>query len=92
MTDLSLRHEPIEGLSAWVGCDVRAGDYRVELSGASLDEIRRVVEEIRAYPLPTIVLRPEDFVERRARELDPVIPGSNIAADPGARSFDRLMP
>ena len=68
MTDLSLRHEPIEGLSAWVGCDVRAGDYRVELSGASLDEIRRVVEEIRAYPLPTIVLRPEDFVMPACRE------------------------
>ena len=68
MTDLSLRHEPIEGLSAWVGCDVRAGDYRVELSGASLDEIRRVVEEMRAYPLPTIVLRPEDFVMPACRE------------------------
>ena len=68
MTDLSLRHEPIEGPSAWVGCDVRAGDYRVELSGASLDEIRRVVEEMRASPLPTIVLRPEDFAMPACRE------------------------
>jgi len=68
VTDLSLRHEPIEGPSAWVGRKVRAGDYRVELADASLDEIRRVVDEMRAYPLPTIVLRPEDFAMPACRE------------------------
>ena len=57
MTDMM----PIDGASAWVGRDVRPEDYRVELSVACHDEIRRAVDEIRAFPLPTIVLRPEDF-------------------------------
>jgi len=61
VTDLSVWHEPIEGPSAWVGRDVRPEDYRVELSVACLDEIRRAVDEIRAFPLPTIVRRPADF-------------------------------
>jgi alpha-ketoglutarate-dependent taurine dioxygenase len=68
MTDLSMRHEPIEGPSAWVGLDVRPEDYRVELSAACHDEIRRVVAEIRTYPLPTIVLHPEDFAMPACRE------------------------
>jgi len=59
---------PINGASAWVGCDIRSEDYRVELSAASHDEIRRTVDEIRAYPLPTIVLRPEDFSMPACRE------------------------
>jgi len=57
MTGMTL----IEGPSAWVGRDVRPEGYRVELSAAGHDEIRRAVDEMRAYPLPTIVLRPEDF-------------------------------
>jgi alpha-ketoglutarate-dependent taurine dioxygenase len=57
MTDMI----PIDGPSAWVGSDVRPEDYRVELSPACHDEIRRAVDELRAFPLPTIVLRPEDF-------------------------------
>ena len=51
----------IAGPSAWVGGDLRPEAYRVELSPACHDEIRRAVEEIRAFPLPTIVRRPEDF-------------------------------
>ena len=43
-----------EGPSAWVGRDVRPEDYRVELSAACHDEIRRAVGELRAFPLPTI--------------------------------------
>jgi alpha-ketoglutarate-dependent taurine dioxygenase len=52
---------PIDGPSAWLGCDVRPEDYRVALSTACGDEIRRTVDELRAFPLPIIVLRPEDF-------------------------------
>src|SRR6516162_3012717 len=57
-----------EGPSAWVGRDVRPEDYRVELSAACRDEIRRAVDEIREFPLPTIVLRPEDFAMPACRE------------------------
>ena len=57
-----------EGPSAWVGRDVRPEDYRVELSAACHDEIRRAVGELRAFPLPTIVLRPEDFAMPACRE------------------------
>ena len=68
MTDLSLRHEPIEGPSVWVGRNVRPEDYRVELTSASLDEIHRAVDEMRVYPLPTIVLRPDDFAMPACRK------------------------
>ena len=52
---------PIEGPSTWHRGDIRDEDYRVVLDGACLDEIRRVVDEIRAYPLPTILRTPADF-------------------------------
>ena len=42
MTDMTL----IEGPSAWVGRDVQPEDYRVELSAACHDEIRRAVDEM----------------------------------------------
>ena len=64
MTGMTL----IEGPSAWVGCDVQTEDYRVELSAACRDEIRHAVDELRTYPLPTIVLRPEDFAMPACRE------------------------
>ena len=59
---------PIEGPSAWVGRNVQPEGYQVELSAASRDEIRHTVDELRAYPLPTIVLRPEDFAMPACRE------------------------
>jgi len=68
VTDLSLRHKPIEGPSVWVGRDVLPEDYRVELSDASLDEIRLAAYEILAFPLQTIMLRPEDFAMPACRE------------------------
>src|SRR5215469_10554550 len=58
----------IEGPSAWTGCDAQTEDYRVELSAACRDEIRHAVDELRTYPLPTIVLRPEDFAMPACRE------------------------
>ena len=61
MPQLSVLTQPIEGPSAWVRADVRTEDWRVELSKACLDEIRQVVDELRAYPLPTIVLGAGDF-------------------------------
>lgn len=53
--------QPIEGRSAWRRGDLRAEDYRVVLSEACLDEMRRVADEVRAYPLPTIMRTPDDF-------------------------------
>ena len=52
---------PIEGPSVWTRRDVRAEEYLIELSTACLDEVRRAVDEIRAYPLPTILRGPDDF-------------------------------
>jgi alpha-ketoglutarate-dependent taurine dioxygenase len=52
---------PIEGASAWRRADIRNEDYRVVLSGACLDEIRRAAEDIRAHPLPAILRSPADF-------------------------------
>ncbi len=52
---------PIEGPSVWTRRDVRAEEYRIDLSAACLDEIRRAADEIRAYPLPTILRPPGDF-------------------------------
>jgi alpha-ketoglutarate-dependent taurine dioxygenase len=52
---------PIERPSAWRRRDIRREDYRIELSAACLDEIRRAVDEIRTHPLPTILRTPADF-------------------------------
>ena len=64
MTGITL----VEGPSAWVGRNVRQEDYRVELSTTCHDEIRRAIDELRAFPLPTIVLRPGDFAMPACRE------------------------
>ena len=52
----------IDAPSAWRRGDLRTEDYRVALSGAALDEIRRAADELREFPLPTILRRPEEFV------------------------------
>jgi alpha-ketoglutarate-dependent taurine dioxygenase len=52
---------PIEGPSVWMRRDLRPEEYRVELSTACLDEIRRAADEIGKFPLPTILRRPSDF-------------------------------
>jgi len=59
---------PIEGPSVWVRRDVRPEEYRIELSAACLDEIRRAVEEIRAFPLPIILRGPDDFAMAACRQ------------------------
>jgi alpha-ketoglutarate-dependent taurine dioxygenase len=51
----------IAGASVWARRDIRSEEYRVDLSADCLDEVRRAVEEIRAYPLPTILRGPDDF-------------------------------
>lgn len=51
----------IEAASAWKRADIEEQDFRVELDASCLDEIRRVVDEIRAHPLPTILRSPADF-------------------------------
>ncbi|HEV8032939.1 MAG TPA: TauD/TfdA family dioxygenase [Stellaceae bacterium] len=60
MTEITLSG-PIERPSAWRRRDIRREDYRIELSAACLDEIRRAVDEIRTHPLPTILRTPADF-------------------------------
>jgi len=52
---------PIDGPSAWRRADLRPEDYRVVLSPACLDEIRRAAEKLRRFPLPTIVQDPAEF-------------------------------
>jgi alpha-ketoglutarate-dependent taurine dioxygenase len=64
----SVPSRPIEGPSVWVRADVRTADWRVDLSAACLDEIRRAVDELRAFPLPTIVLGADDFAMPACRE------------------------
>lgn len=56
---------PIEGPSAWRRRDLRAADYRIDLSPAALDEIRRTADELRRYPLPMILYRPDAFAMPR---------------------------
>jgi len=51
----------IDGPSAWRRDNLSTEDYRIGLAGAALDEIRRVADEVREFPLPTILRRPEDF-------------------------------
>jgi alpha-ketoglutarate-dependent taurine dioxygenase len=51
----------IDGASVWARRDIRSEEYRVDLSAACLDEVRRALDEIRAYPLPTILRGPDDF-------------------------------
>jgi Taurine catabolism dioxygenase TauD, TfdA family len=59
---------PIGGTSVWARCNVRPEEYRVELSAICLEEIGRAVDEIRAFPLPTILRGPEDFAMPACRE------------------------
>jgi hypothetical protein len=50
----------IPGPSAWQRADLRSGGYEITLTRPCLDEIRRAAHEIGAFPLPTIVRRPEE--------------------------------
>lgn len=51
----------IGGPSAWRHTDLDQDNYRVPLTAACLDEIRRAADEIGQFPLPTIVRQPDDF-------------------------------
>jgi len=52
---------PIEGPSAWQRGQLRPEHYRIALPDACLEEIRRAADELRQFPLPTIVRRPNEF-------------------------------
>src|SRR5579863_2685503 len=52
---------PIEGPIAWRRGELRSEDYRIDLSAVALDEIRRAADELREFPLPTILRRPDEF-------------------------------
>ena len=52
--------ERITGASAWRRDDLGTDNYLIPLTGECLDEIRRVAEELRQFPLPAIVRRPDD--------------------------------
>jgi Taurine catabolism dioxygenase TauD, TfdA family len=51
----------IDGPSVWKCRDVRPEEYQIVLSATCLDEIRRAADEIRAFPLPTVLRGPDDF-------------------------------
>jgi alpha-ketoglutarate-dependent taurine dioxygenase len=51
----------VRGPAAWRRRDLAESDYRVSLSPACLDEIKRTVALIRAYPLPTVLLTPDEY-------------------------------
>ena len=68
MPQFSVRDRPIEGPGAWRRQDVQSEDYRIELSAACRDEIRRMADDLDRYPLPTIVLSPDDFTMPACRE------------------------
>src|SRR5271167_2475940 len=68
MPQLSFSTRPIDGPSVWRRRDILPEDWRVELTPACIDEIRRTVDELRAYPLPTIVLGADDFAMPGCRE------------------------
>jgi hypothetical protein len=68
MVSLPVPSRPIAGPSAWVRADLKPEDWRIELDTCCRDEIRRTVDELRAYPLPTIVLEPQDFSLPACRE------------------------
>jgi hypothetical protein len=51
----------IDGTSVWTRGDVCPEEYRVELSVPCLDEIRRTIDEVRAFPLPAILRGRDDF-------------------------------
>jgi alpha-ketoglutarate-dependent taurine dioxygenase len=57
----------IDAPSAWRRSDLRVEDYRVALSAACLDEIRRAADELRRFPLPTILRQPAEFDLPRCR-------------------------
>src|SRR5437764_7656910 len=66
----------IDGPSVWTRRDLRPEEYRIDLSAACLEEIRRAADEIRAFPLPTVLRAPDDFAMpacrremARAREM-----------------------
>src|SRR6516165_3869737 len=59
---------PINGPSVWTRRDVSPEEYRIELSTACVDEIRRAVDEIRAFPLPIVLRRPDDLTMPACRE------------------------
>jgi alpha-ketoglutarate-dependent taurine dioxygenase len=56
-----IRASRITGASAWRPDDLRTDNYLVPLTSACLDEISWVADELRRFPLPTIVRRPDDF-------------------------------
>ena len=51
----------IEGPSVWTRRDVRPEEYRIDLSAACLDEIRRAADEIRAFRCRPILREPGRF-------------------------------
>src|SRR5438105_7156530 len=51
----------IEGPSAWRRRDLREDQFRIDLSPGGLDEIRRAADEMRRFPLPTLLYAPAEF-------------------------------
>src|SRR3954468_16467638 len=82
-------HAKITGASAWRRNDLHTDNYLVPLSAACLDEIRRAADEIRGFPLPAIVRRPEDFEMPACRAAMAEL-RRGLRHGGGFRSVDRL--
>jgi alpha-ketoglutarate-dependent taurine dioxygenase len=68
MPDLAIAPWPIAGPNAWRRADIRSEDWRVALDARCLGEIRSTLDELRTYPLPTVVLSPQDFAMPACQE------------------------
>lgn len=60
--------EPITGSQAWRADDLSAADWQVSLSAACVSELRDVAAHLRARPLPTLLLSPDDYVLAACRD------------------------
>jgi alpha-ketoglutarate-dependent taurine dioxygenase len=79
----------LEGPAAWTRDSLAEGAGYLRLSGECWDEIEALATTLRANPLPTLALRPDDFALRACRAA---IDEARIALDrgPGFVILDRL--
>ena len=61
--------EPIEGPVAWRRGEIGEADWKLPIPGAAVEEIERIVDELRRQPLPLYMLAPEHFQVAACTEL-----------------------
>ena len=66
---IDLSFESVEGMkqlpstegSGWLASDLSQDDWTVKLNHKALEEIALMVNQLKRNPLPTLLLRPEQF-------------------------------